>query len=485
VGWLREDGLLTDDQIVRKIVRLDRLRPWIVTAAFVACLAASDSYPLEGRTAADQANQSPETPASSLTCRFPSERQPAFLIGAPRVDASAVRYSGTIGNKAITMALWKSGSDLTGFYFYEQFRASIQLRGRTGSRGFTLTEFGDVLEPWRTTGAFEGSDDTSNDTLRGTWRAPNGARRVRFTLTRTPQKVDHQILITWERRAPGGYRPWQAAVDYSPITNQLIYLEQPDILSLFDLSTMTSRRLLKFDSAVRDYAQPEYPAGPPYIAHVVLSHAGDRVAFSAGTRGGLSFEDIYVMNLVDAVPRRLTDSLADFLKTRMFYLYSRPKFSPDDRTLLFQDLHSNVSPNTSLVVVSVAGGSTQTLGEGYSETAYWSADGTRVCTSGGAERKIAYEFPSGRASVGRDMSHYDEEKACRAIADAASRETCAAPTNSDFESDRLFHGPYEPTRRGGYHISQRWVAPDVVVNTYDLSGNPNPGYRIQVVRLLN
>ena len=87
----------------------------------------------------------------------------------------------------------------------------------------------------------------------------------------------------------------------------------------------------------------------------------------------------------------------------MFYLHSRPKFSPDDRTLLF-DSHGNVFPNTSLAVVNPAGGPTQTLGEGYSETAYWSADGTRICTSGRAERKIMYGFPSGRASIGRDMS---------------------------------------------------------------------------------
>ena len=120
----------------------------------------------------------------------------------------------------------------------------------------------DILEPGRTTGAFEGSDDTSNNILRGTWRSPNDTRRVPFTLTRSPQKVDHQILFTWERRSPESYQAWQAEADYSPTTNQLIYLDQRDILSLFDVSTMKSRRLLKFDSAIRDYAQPEYPAGP-------------------------------------------------------------------------------------------------------------------------------------------------------------------------------------------------------------------------------
>ena len=47
------------------------------------------------------------------------------------------------------------------------------------------------------------------------------------------------------------------------------------------------------------------------------------------------------------------------------------------------------------------------------------------------------------------MSSCDEDKACRVIADAASRETCDAPANSDFESDRLYHGPYGPDVPGG------------------------------------
>ena len=68
----------------------------------------------------------------------------------------------------------------------------------------------------------------------------------------------------------------------------------------------------------------------------------------------------------------------------------------------------------------------------------------------------------------------DRESSCRSIADAASIETCDVPYGND-----VFQGSGERL------LSQRWVTPDVVINSYELSEPGRPGYRIQVVQLLN
>ena len=458
-----------------------RMAPWLMAVASTVHVA-SGSYLADSRAAVDQVNRAFDRATPGLTCRFSPASVPAFLSSAPGSLADTIQYAGTIGDQAITMVLRTSESDLSGFYFYETFRAPIQLRGRTSTRGFTLAEFGDAREPARSTGTFEGSAHPSHLTLRGMWRSPDAKRSRRFTLRRTRRPANRQVLFTWDRVSPTqSGEGWQDAIDYSPTTGELVYLEGPDVLGIFNLSTMKARTLLNFSSQVEQYpSRPggPVPAGASSVGHVVVSHAGDRVAFNAGPR---DFQDIYVMGTGDVRPRRLTDSPGDFLKDgRFFYGYLHPKFSPDDRTLLFEDLHGE-DPNNRVVVVNTAGGPVQKLGEGYSEMAYWSADGTRICTYSDARtaRKIVYEIPSGTAAVGGNDSYYDRERPCRIIADAASLETCAVPANNhEFESDQLYRG-------SGDHLSQRWVTPDVVINTYDLFENRRPGYRIQVVRFLN
>lgn len=373
---------------------------------------------------------------------------------------------------------------VSGYYFYDTIEQPIQLRGRLTDRGFTLTEFGDLRKPSNSTGIFELSPTSSTDGLRGMWRSPDRKRSLRVGLKRIPPTVEHQILLTWERRSQSGvFEPWQADVDYSPTRNQLIYLEQPSVVAAFDLSEMRRKAVAGFEPETRSYPLRQgglVPVGPPSVHHVVVSHTGDRIAFSAGPE---NFPDIYVMDVGDSRPTRLTDSMGDFEKERThFYDYSRPKFSPDDRMLLFQILHGP-DPNNRVAVIDASGGPMHVLGEGYAERAYWSADGTRVCTYSDARtaRKIVYDVLSGKATAGGidSIDVHDRERSCRSIADAASLETCDVPEASEvFDHGRLFRG-------SGERLSQRWVTPDVVINFYELSDAGRPGYRIQVVQRFN
>ena len=413
---------------------------------------------------------------AGLTCRIPNAQPPAFLSGRPSSLAGIRQYSGAIGSRAVSAILRTTSAVVSGYYFYDTIEQPIQLRGRLTDGGITLTEFGDLREPSISTGVFELSPSSSPDALRGTWRSPDGKRTLRVGLKRTPPKVEHEILLTWER--PFG--SWQADVDYSPMRNELIYLEEPTVVAAFDLSGMRRRTLAKFEPDTRSYPLRQgglVSAGPASVHHVVVSHTGDRVAFSAGSQ---NFADIYVLQVRDSTQTRLTNSMGDFLKERTyFYDYSHPKFSPDDRTLLFQILHGP-QPNNRIAVIDASGGPMQVLGEGFAEGAYWSADGTRVCTYSHTAGKTVYEVPSGNATVGGiDSSTHDRERRCRSIADAASLETCDVPeANEVLDVDRRFRG-------SGRRVSERWVTPDVVINVYELSGAAGLGYRIQVVQLLH
>ena len=76
--------------------------------------------------------------------------------------------------------------------------------------------------------------------------------------------------------------------------------------------------------------------------------------------------------------------------------------------------------------------------------------------------------------MGADSSwDNDRERLCRSIADASSIETCDVP-----EGNEAFGAGSR-----GVVLSQRWVTPDVVINTYELNQRGRPGYRIQVVQL--
>jgi len=123
----------------------------------------------------------------------------------------------------------------------------------------------------------------------------------------------------------------------------------------------------------------------------------------------------------------------------------------------------------------------RTLGEGYAERAYRSADGTRVCTYSDSRtaRKIVYDVPSGRATIGGASSFYDDrERSCRSVADAASIETCDLPTGNDaFGEERLFRG-------SGAHLSQRWVAPNVKSSRQFPLVHHSRGAWLEGVRLL-
>jgi len=465
-----------------------------LVAVGCAIYATSDFDWAGNRLAANQNTQT-TAQAEALTCRFPSAaRPPAFLSRAPRSGDSVHQYSGTIGTRSVTMLLRQVDGDLSGYYFYAAFRSPIQVRGRATPRGFTLTEYGDLRQPWRTTGFFDAFQSLANASIQGTWRSENGTKSFRFALNRDATRLDREVLFTWD----GG-----TSMDYSPTTNQLVFLEQPDTLGIFNLSTMSRRTLLKFRSHVTGFPRPDgrvWPVGGATVSAVVMSHAGDRVAFNGGPE---SFQDVYVMRTAgdDTRPLRLTDSLGDFSKEmNSFYQYSNPKFSPDDTMLVFQIFHGPVSdtdPNNRIAVVNSTGGAVRTLGEGYAERAYWSADGTRVCTYTQilTDRKIVYDVRSGQAFVGDRGSYLkSSDRTCRTIADAASVETCNEPADSeDFEIDRLYSG-------SGRLVVQRWVTPDIVINTYELPlrftaerAPARPGRRtwpgldsrFQIVRFLN
>lgn len=438
---------------------------------------ANDTYRAAGPAAAGQTDQIDGAP-QGLTCRIATPHPPSFLSPASSPRADIRHYSGTIGSRAVTMMLRTIDRDLSGHYFYATIEQPIQLRGRLTDRGYTLTEFGDLREPSNSTGTFDISTTPSTDALHGTWRSPDGKRSPQVAFDSVPPTREHRILVTWERRSGNDrFEAWQRIADYSPVRNELIYLEQPNVVAAFDLSTMRRRHLFEAATETVTYSMPHgslMTVGPPRVYDVVVSHAGDRVAFTAGPE---PFRDIYVMGIDDARQTRLTDSLGDFMKEgKSFFHYGQPKFSPDDRMLLFQILHGPVPDNNDVAVISAAGGPVQALGEGYAERAYWSADGTRVCTYSDARtaRKIVYEVPSGRATVGADSSwDNDRERLCRSIADAASIETCDVP-----EGNEAFGAGSRAVV-----LSQRWVTPDVVINTYELDQRGRPGYRIQVVQL--
>lgn len=314
---------------------------------------------------------------------------------------------------------------------------------------------------WLSSGAFRAAQaDTAL-----TCRIPN-ARPPAFLSpspgTRgTPRDGDEpRVLLSWERRSQSnGDWSWLADVDYAPARNELVYLDAPNIIVARDLSSNRRRTLLTLDASQT-------------VRHLVVSHAGDRLAFSAGRD---YFPDIYVMGMTGASPTRLTDSIGDFEKggRSYYYTYSLPKFSPDDRMLLFQILHGP-DPNNRIALVGVSGGPVRTLGEGYTEAAYWSADGTRVCTNSDARtaKKIVYDVASGRATVGAvGSSDRHPDASCRVIADTASIDTCEVPRR------------YSVWR--GDAVSQRWVRPDIVINFHELESPGRPGYRIEVLRFLN
>jgi hypothetical protein len=292
----------------------------------------------------------------------------------------------------------------------------------------------------------------------------------------------HRVLLTWERRsASGGFQPWQDEVDYSPVRNELIYLEQPNVVAALDLFSMRRRILARLGPEAPDpRLRPGQPplVDPWMVQHIVVSHAGDRLAFSAGP---FTFPDIYVMGLGDPRPLRLTDSTGDFEKQPpYFYYYWAPQFSPDDRLVLFTINHGP-APNGQFAAVPASGGPVQRLGQPFAEPPYWFVDGTSGCTysDGRSSGKIVYDPRSGTARVDEGASSSpDRKQRCRLIGDVASIDTCSEPAGNDpFEEDRRFRG-------SGEHLSQRWVTPDVVINRYELSAG-QPGYRFQVVQLLD
>ena len=220
--------------------------------------------------------------------------------------------------------------------------------------------------------------------------------------------------------------------------------------------------------------------GSPAVGAMMLSHGGDRIAFSAGPP---TAPDVYVASLDAPQPLRLTDAAGDYKKDGTYYFrHMWPKFSPDDKTVLFQTLSGGASlthPNNSVSVVSAAGGAIQRLGEGYSERAYWSADGSRVCSYTQRQNRVVYEVASGRAFVApTDSALRDPERACRIIAAAASLDTCEEPRAvDDLTDDRLYHG-------GGERPARHWLTPDIVLTTYEWRQGGRPGYRIQLARAL-
>lgn len=446
---------------------------------------AETNDPLSQRARASQSDQAVGSLQLDLSCVLPTEIQPAFLLNSKASSETQIfHYSGTIGNQRIVMMLRQFRRQLSGFYFYERFRAPIQLRGQVQNGTISVTEFGESRDPGRITGTFETSGDPTSRSLTGTWLSPHKERRLPFTLSKTEPPPDGgDILLSWDRFSlTGSYEAWARNVDYSPVTNELIYLEEPNVLSVLDLSTMKSRKLYQFEFPLKEVPSRvgAMVVGKSTIGHVVVSHSGEKVAFSAGT-GYPVLSDIYVMGIREARPLKLTDSLGDFMNGQtLFYPYDHPKFSPDDNTVLLERFGGNDRNQSSanVYVVEALGGTVRALGEGYSERAYWSADGSRVCTYSDSRtaRKIVYEVPSGRASVGGTGS-YDRDEPCRIIADAASAQTCETPPNNlDFESERLYQGiASRPV--------QRWVTPDIAINTYELSSPP--GYRIQIVRTLN
>jgi hypothetical protein len=420
--------------------------------------------------------------SSDLTCRLPNAPPSAFLSAAAGTRGAIRRYSGTIGNRPVTVMLQATARDLSGYYIYDAIEQPIQLRGRLTDRGFTLTEFGDLREPSTSTGSFDMAGSFPADALQGTWRSPGGTRTLRVRLDTNEPFLRHRILLTWERRAASeGFQPWQEEVDYSPARNELIYLEQPNVVAALDLFSMRRRILTRLGPEAPH--SPLRPGQPPLVdpwmvQHIVVSHAGDRLVFSAGP---LTFPDIYVMDLGDPRPVRLTDSMGDFQKQPpYFYYYWVPQFSPDDRLVLFAINHGP-RPNTQIAAVPASGGQVQRLREHFDEPPYWFVDGTSTCTysDGRGPRKIVYDARSGTARVDEGSSSSpDREKRCRLIGDVASIDTCIEPAGNDpFADDSRFRG-------AGAHLSQRWVTPDVVINRYELSGG-RPGYRIQVVQLLD
>jgi len=375
--------------------------------------------------------------------------------------------------------LQATARDLSGYYIYDAIEQPIQLRGRLTDRGLTLTEFGDLREPATSTGSFEMAGSFPGDALRGTWRSPGGTRTLRARLDTNEPFLRHRVLLTWERRpTSGGFQPWQQEVDYSPTRNELIYLEQPNVVAALDLFSMRRRILARLGPPSPPLRPGELPLVDPWmVQHLVVSHAGDRVVFSAGP---LTFPDIYVMDLGDPRPVRLTDSMGDFQRQPpYFYYYWAPQFSPDDRLVLFTIVHGP-APNSQFASVPASGGPVQRLGQPFAEPPFWFVDGTSTCTysDGRSPRKIVYDARSRTATVEEaSPSSPDRDTRCRLIRDVASVDTCIEPAgNGPFAEDSRFRG-------SGEHLSQRWVTPEVVINRYELS--TGPGYRIQVVQLLD
>lgn len=108
----------------------------------------------------------------------------AFLLGWGRAEVWGV-YTGTLGSLPIVLSLDKADAEEGGRYFYVKYGLDLRLGVRVQGERVTLTEFAPPsfeMNGPQVSAIFEGT--LRGDTLAGTWRSTDGARRWPFRLSR-------------------------------------------------------------------------------------------------------------------------------------------------------------------------------------------------------------------------------------------------------------------------------------------------------------
>lgn len=94
--------------------------------------------------------------------------------------STSYHYSGNIGKRTgVQMDLERSGSELTGSYWYDTAGLRLTLIGSVRRGTVTVKEFEGDMQ----TGTFTGTLSKDDRQFRGTWKSPDGKRSLPFVLT--------------------------------------------------------------------------------------------------------------------------------------------------------------------------------------------------------------------------------------------------------------------------------------------------------------
>jgi hypothetical protein len=220
-----------------------------------------------------------------------SARSDAQATAAQRPDDAAKTFRGQIGGRyKIQMRLVRTGSTLTGSYFYENVRSDIRVDGSLDARGgFTLEERDAA---GKTTGIFKGrwgmDEEGRLAELKGDWSKPGG-RAMPFHLSEMPVAFANRALklLTNEIKEENKRRGYAIEVEYPQLAGST---DAGGARFNVETKAFAEREVAQFkqnlaESAAEGVKRPE-GMGDDLSVGYTLGAANDRlisVQFSIGT----------------------------------------------------------------------------------------------------------------------------------------------------------------------------------------------------------